>query len=132
MESLKLIGAVAVIWSVVGLLYVFPSSRSARIAFTWYGPIPFVGETRSHYRVRRAAWVFGLFLQLAALFYSLALVIRWYPQLHGTVVEFVAMILPLSSVLVLLVSIWYALTAAKAKLVGPNPPFPQPQGSIVA
>ena len=130
MELLKLLGAVAVIWGVVVLLYAFPFSHGARIAFTWYGPAPLMGETRAHYRVRRSAWSLGLFFQMVALFYSLTLAIRWYPQLQGTAVEFIAMILPLSSLLVLFVVLWYALTAAKAKLLGPNPTFQLPQSGI--
>lgn len=123
MEILRLILVEIALWGIVAILSTFPYSRASRLAFTWLGPTPRIGEARSRYRARRSLWVLILFFQSIAIFFSLELIIRSYPELQEGSVKLIAMVLPTLAILLLVTAAWYACTAAKARWFGPNPTF---------
>lgn len=119
----KIVGFVIVELVLLALLYAFPRSGAARLAFTWYGPFPADGETYAHYRVRRALWVFTLFCQLFIIVVAGAWAIRTHPSLQGTWLEHGLMVLSGAGWVVLGCILWYLATAAKAAVFGPNPSY---------
>ena len=114
------------------LLFRFPRSRIFHYVATWHGPAPQIGETKSHYRARRALFVLQLFGQSIAILFALALLFRWQAALRGTPVEIIALAMPVVAFLLLASAAWYACTAAKAKWLGPNPIFQDPDHEVEA
>jgi hypothetical protein len=117
---------------VIALLLLFPHSRLTRLAGTWHGPEPTIGETLGRYYWRRCIWVLQLLGQSIAVLFGLALLIRWQPVLQGTPVEIFAMAVPLIAFILLVTAGWYAVAAAKARWVGPNPTFEDPDHVVEA
>ena len=129
---LKLIIFWALLLGAISLLFVFPRSRIAQFVFTWQGPAPRVGETLGRYYWRRCLWVLLLVGQAVALLFGLALLLRWQPKLQGTSLEIFAMVMPLIAFLLILSASWYPLRAAKARWLGPNPTFQEPDHVVEA
>ena len=129
---LKLLIFWALLLGLISLLFVFPRSRFAQFAFTWHGPEPRIGETLGRYYWRRCLWVLLLIGQALAVLFALAFLLRSQPTLQGTPVEIFAMVVPLIVFLLLISAGWYALKAAKARWLGPNPTFEEPDHVVEA
>jgi hypothetical protein len=102
-----------------------PGSRIARIAFSWHGPIPQHGETKSHFYGRQCLFALGWFAQFTVAWcVSFGLVWIW-PAIDNAewfLVVF-AFALPLATGMALLGAVLAGLCSVKAAVLGPNPAF---------
>ena len=118
--AIFLIALFAVLW----LLRRYPHSRIARLAFTWHGPFPEVGELRSSYLFRRSIFSAMLLCQAIVIFCGLGLIVRSQPALSETSpFVFAAMGFMVICALFVIATLAYFCSALKAHWFGPNPAF---------
>ena len=111
----------AVIWA----LSLFPRSTVARMAFSWFGPVPREGESWARYQLRWAFYALDWLGQIAllfALFYGAA---YFYPPVgeHELFLVFAALALPIGGGMAVLAMAAFLVKAAKARYIGPNPVY---------
>jgi len=119
----RIIAFFAAVMVTLWLLSLFPRSKLSMIAFTWIGPEPLRGESWMRYQLRWAFYSLDWCMQCAALLLLLYLASNIAPGLEGNQVflMFAAFALPICIGMALLATITFALKAAKARIVGPNP-----------
>lgn len=110
---------------VVAILRRHPNSLIFRVAFSWNGPIPIIGEPRSTYYLRRALfalkWLFFLLL-VGTIFFGTAYIFKSISESEGYMV--VSLFVFVIGIGMALLGFFFALLAsAKARLIGPNPEF---------
>lgn len=117
----------AVVLGFVWYLRRHPESFAARIAFTWHGPFPAIGERKSHYYRRVCLFAFGWLLQFLVLALCGYLWARFEPSApESTAFQLVFLFaLPLGAGMALLGGCLAWLTSIKAATLGPNPEFEQ-------
>jgi hypothetical protein len=118
----------AIFWVVLfGMLWAlrrFPESRAAYFAYSWQGPVPAHGESYSSFLQRRSQFVFGWFMQVAAVFCAMWVAVSWLPAL-GESPAFLAFWVALSLLggTFLLAFIIYSLQSLKHRIFGPDPTY---------
>ena len=128
----------AVFWLLVfGLLrwlHRNPTSLAAKLAFSWHGPFPSVGERKSQYRIRQALFALGWLSQfLAVLSVGYLLAWRW-PEFSDTTAFLLvfAFAMPIAAGMALLGALVAGLLAVWAVVRGCDPAFGQSTGSADA
>lgn len=107
------------------LLARFPDSQLSRLAYTWYGPVPFVGELRSGYLWRWCRCALIWLTQILVLILCGLVALRFNPKLiefgifHATFL----FALPILAGMALLGAAIAGLASWKARFLGPNPAF---------
>jgi hypothetical protein len=115
----------ALVYSAIWLLSRFPNSRISRIAFSWHGPIPTFGELKSHYLFRQCLYALGWLAQVLFLF-ACGYFAAWIHPPLADIVAFQALwafALPLFGGMAFLGALMAAISALKARMIGPNPAF---------
>jgi len=113
------------VYAALWLLSRFPNSAVGRLAFSWYGPAPAVGEAKSRYLWRWAVYAVSWLAQILVVFAVGVLLLWWWPWLEQEMVfmAFWSFALPLLAGTALLGAVLAVLGALKASLFGPNPVF---------
>lgn len=114
-------GMVAALWWAAR----YPDSLVSRIAFTWHGPFPQHGETKSHFYRRQCVFALGWLVQFMVV-WALGYICAWYwPGITESVWFLVvfAFALPLAIGMALLGALLAWLCSVKASVIGPNPEF---------
>jgi hypothetical protein len=113
------------VWIGVKLLQKNPDSFLSKLAFSWNGPFPLVGEKRSSFYFRQVRYALGWLIEL--LFVSAALLTAaWLiPAVKDAEIflMFCSFALTIGVGMSILGAILAALVSAKARLWGPNPEF---------
>jgi len=112
------------LYAVLWLLRRYPHSRIARLALTWHGPFPQIGELRSSYLFRRSMFVAKLLCQAIVIFCGLGLIVRLKAaSLETSPIVLVAMGFMVICALLFIAALAYLCSALKARWLGPNPAF---------
>lgn len=124
-------------WAVVGAFAVYlrlrPASSVARAALTWIGPFPIAGELWARFQWRWAFYSLGWLIQLL---FVMSAIFLFFMQDSGAYerhiwLQVVWLGLPLAAGVALLAFLGFLCSAAKAKIIGPNPAFvPEVQPSV--
>lgn len=120
---------IALFWVIVfigvTILRRHPHSLISRVAFTWNGPMPIIGEPRSTYNVRRAffalKWLFVLLL-IASLVFGAAAISTTISESESFMIVSL-FVFTIGIGMATLGFILALLGAAKARFIGPNPEF---------
>ena len=116
----------AIFWVIVGaglwLLRRFPGSVASRLALSWHGPIPVLGERKSHFFFRWCRYGCGWFTAFLLLFAACGLLMAQFPRLSDSP-TFLAMLFAcgLLAGMAGLGACLAAVVALKAQMLGPNP-----------
>jgi hypothetical protein len=110
---------------VLRLLARFPRSRLSRLAHSWYGPVPTVGELRSQYLWRWCRQALVWLVQVALVVGCGIAALELYPKAIDSALFHAAFLfaLPLLAGMALLGAIGAAALAWKARVLGPNPAY---------
>lgn len=115
------------------VLWRHPRSSVSRIAFTWIGPLPQVGETWAHFQLRWCAYSLSWLMHLCAGLSLTWVIGRWFPALE-TVVIGGLFVFTLAAATAAAAALGFLVKAGKAKLLGPNPVFAEasmaPEGRV--
>jgi hypothetical protein len=113
------------VWCAIKLLQRKPHSVLARIAFSWHGPFPGIGEKRSSFYFRQMRFALGWLVELLCV--SAAIYIAaWLIPAVGAAETFLlicSFALTIGIGMALLGSFLATLVAVKALVLGPNPEF---------
>jgi hypothetical protein len=118
----------AIFWVVLfGALWAlrrFPESRAAYVAYSWQGPVPAHGERYSSFLQRRSRFLFGWFVQVAAVFFAMWVAVAWLPTLAESPVflAFWVAFSLLGGTFFLAFTI-YSLQSLKHCILGPDPTY---------
>lgn len=114
------VGLVGVLW----LLRLFPRSSVARIAFSWFGPVPRDGESWAKYQLRWAFYSLDWLSQIAVLFAALfGAVYLWPSFAEHQLFQVAGFALSLAGVTALVAALAFLTKAGKARYLGPNPVY---------
>ncbi|ATH81611.1 hypothetical protein CO724_10700 [Ectopseudomonas mendocina] len=115
----------ACLWVVLWLLRRRPNSWLSRLAFSWNGPFPQVGERRSQFRLRQSLFALSWLLQILLVSALLALAVCFYEPLQSEqsfqVVS--AFALTIGAGMASLSAAYCFLASLKASVLGPDPAF---------
>ena len=120
---------VAAFWLlVIGAIWLlarFPGSRLSRLAFSWHGPRPAVGESKSHLMFRWATYSLAWLCQIILVSACGWLATWWHPPMadYQLFMAVWAFALPLLGGMALLGATLTVCAGLKARLIGPDPVF---------
>jgi hypothetical protein len=115
----------AVLWLVLWLLRRSPESLVSKIAFSWNGPFPNVGEKRSQFLRRQALYATSWLVQILMVAAMLMIMVTLLPSLKSSeVFQLVsAFALTIGAGMALVSAIYFAVASVKASALGPDPEF---------
>jgi len=114
------LGLVAILW----LLRLLPQSAAARIAFSWFGPVPRDGESLAMYQLRWAFYSLDWLSQIAVVFAVLVGAAFLWPSFGEYQVFTVGTFaLSIGGAMALAATVAFLLKAGKARYFGPNPVY---------
>ena len=129
MSQLELIAAFwLVVFAVLWWLHRNRESTLARVAFSWNGPYPAIGERKSSYYRRKTFFALGWMAQIVTIAAILALA-GWLVPAVRTAETFILVsmfALSIGAGMALLGALLTFAVSLKAKLLGPDPVFQQP------
>jgi len=113
------------VWCSVKLLQRNPDSFLSKLAFSWNGPFPVVGEKRSAFYVRQVRYALGWFIELLFVSAALFLAAWLIPAVKAaeTFLMLCSFALTIGVGMSVLGAFLAALVSAKARLWGPDPEF---------
>jgi hypothetical protein len=127
MSAAQIIGVYAVIGLVLFLVRLLAHTLVDRIAFSWMGPIPAIGELWSTYQWRWATYSLDWLIQITVLFGCLNALFMLYPETQQYQLLFAFQFaLALGLGMALLACVGFLIRCAKARFLGPNPAFAPP------
>jgi hypothetical protein len=112
------------------LLRLFPQSAATQAAFTWFGPAPQKGEAWARFQLRWAAYSFWWLAQVAVVLCIAAVVADYRDTQDDLWFQGLAFACGLGGAMAALATLWFLLTALKARIVGPNPTV-EPEQHVV-
>ena len=97
-------------------------SRASKVAFTWLGPVPTIGESWSSFQFRWAKFCFSFIAIFSAVFSLLGFYAWAFPSPNASTLFFVlAFSSSIGLGMALVASIVFSIKAVKAIWWGPNP-----------
>lgn len=127
MSTGQIVGVYAVIGVVLLLIRLVAHTVIGRIAFSWIGPVPAIGELWSRYQWRWAAYSLDWLIQIAVLFGILNAAFIFYPETQQYQLLFAFQFaLALGLGMAFLACVAFLIKSAKAHLLGPNPAYVPP------
>ncbi len=113
------------LWVVLWLLRKQPNSWLSRLAFSWNGPFPEVGERRSQFRLRQSLFALSWLLQILLVAALLVLVAWFYEPLQSaeTFQVVCAFALTIGAGMASLSAAYCYLASLKASTLGQDPAF---------
>ena len=121
MES-KILTFWIIICVCIWLLKLRPNSIISKAAFTWFGPMPKIGETYVTYQLRWMTYSFGWLCQFCLFFSILWFFVARSPELYSyNWFKVLWFALPFGIGISGLASLGFLFKALKANYFGPNP-----------
>ena len=115
------------VYAVLLLLRLFPRSAAPQVAFTWFGPAPHKDEAWARFQLRWAAYSFWWLAQIAVVLCFAAVAADYRDSQDDPWFQGLAFACALGGATAAGATLWFLLTALKARVVGPNPTFqPEP------
>lgn len=114
---------ILIVLAVLWLLWAYRDSFAGRIAFSWLGPRPVVGERRSSYRWRWALYSCNWLAQMVLICGVLNIVLSAFDAEENAFSLFALVALTFGSAMALFAFVFFALSAAKILIVGPDDPL---------
>ncbi len=115
----------ACLWIALLLLKRSPHSWPSKLAFSWLGPVPEVGERRSRFLTRQALFSASWLIQIAFVAAVVIILVKLVPSLRSSQAFQIvtAFALSIGAAMALVSTLYFMLASLKASLVGPNPLF---------
>lgn len=113
------------LWVALWLLRKRPNSWLSRLAFSWNGPFPEVGEKRSHFRLRQSVFALSWLLQIMLVAALLVLLVWFYEPLRSAEAFQIvcSFALTIGAAMASLSAAYCYLASLKARTLGPDPAF---------
>ena len=115
----------ACLWVVLWLLKRSPESWLSKAAFSWQGPFPAVGETKSHFLRRQAMHATSWLVQIILVAAIVVILTSVLPTLKSSEAFQIvtAFALTLGAAMAIVSAVFFSLASVKASMIGPNPEF---------
>jgi len=119
-----------IVYAFVWLLRRNPENIVSQAAFAWIGPRPKAGESWARFQLRWASYSFGWLCQFSLLFSALFALAAYAPPVsEHTWFRVLSFALILGLGVALLAMLGFLFKACKARWLGPNPSFSEPESS---
>jgi hypothetical protein len=124
-NAIKIALFLIAVWCGVKMLQKNPDSFVSKLAFSWSGPFPVVGEKRSSFYFRQVRFALGWLIELLLIGATLFVAVWLIPALKEaeTFLMVSAFALTIGIGMAILGAILAGLVSAKALFMGPDPEF---------